>query len=431
VKIIQQRCKIKKGDIQTIPYRPYQIRSLNNNFVISDAEDTLPEHINPEPSNVIIKVFHDPKIFHSFFPLLFNNDYMDILEDDGILFLGLPNHDIMNIYSIAQLKNHGWIIRNMIIIPQGDDWIPIFMLVKDIKSVRYKFNLDKIRISHQFDDTVNWKDVDFVGYRVEKSQALFKNSATGLIGKVISRYSNGLPQWVVIKWDSGEYSVEEVINGFGDRNPIKMFCPVCETKLKEYYHYKKEIFCPSCSLPLWEDTRSIPILLETRSYVKPEYIHEEITIQEKTTKKDYEGKFKDVDRKKIGQSPGARASIEEQFFTVKRYYNVKQSMISDYLNLHRTGKNLTKNALTSLFPTGYKHTVGHWLRKDMGGSLPKYEDLLKLDEILHLDQSYISYISRTGLKLQTVLADAKGKNPGDFLDLPLPKVVNMLKRVGE
>ena len=430
VKIIQQRCKITKELIQKIPYSPYQIRSLSNNFVISRAEDDHCE-FSPESNNVIIKVFQDPENFQTILPLLFNNDFNDNLEDDGILFLGLPNHDINDIFLITQLNNHGWIIRNMIVIPQGYDWIPIFMLVKDIKSVRYKFNLDNIRISHQFDNTVNWNDVDFVGYRVEKSQALFKNSDTGLIGKIISRHSNGLPHWVVIKWDSREYSVEEVINGFGGSDPIKMLCPACETKLKKYHHYKREIFCLSCSLPLWKDIKSIPILLETKPAVKPEYINEELVIQKKNTKKDYEGKFKNIDKKNIGQSPGARASIEEQFFTVKRYYNVKQSMISDYLNLHRIDKNLTKNALTSLFPTGYKHTVGHWLRKDMGGSLPKYEDLVTLNEILHLDQSYINYISRIGLKLQTVLADAKGKNPGDFLDLSLPKVIDMLKRVGE
>ena len=106
-------------------------------------------------------------------------------------------------------------------------------------------------------------------------------------------------------------------------------------------------------------------------------------------------------------------------------------MISDYLNLLRNKNSFTKNALTKKFPVGYKHTVGHWLRKDMGGSLPKYEDLLKLHELLYLDQSYINYISRTGLKLQTVLSDTKGKNPGDFLDLSLPKIIDMLKRVGE
>ena len=210
-----------------------------------------------------------------------------------------------------------------------------------------------------------------------------------------------------------------------------MFCPACETELEKYHHYNKLLSCPSCSLQLWKDIKSIPKLLETNTLVKPEYQHEEIEISEKKTKKDYSGKFKDVDKINIGQSPGARVSVEEQFFSVQRYYNVKQSMISDYFNLYRTKIGLTKNNLTKKYPPDYRHTVGHWLRKDMGGSLPKYEDLLKLNEFLSLDQSYINYISRTGLKLQTVVADVKGKNPGDFMDLPVSKVLKMLKRVGE
>ena len=377
------------------------------------------------------EAFKELKELHSFLPLLFNNTLPDILDDDGIFFLGLPNHDIEDIFSIVQLSDHGWIIRNMIVVPQGNDWIPIFMMVKDIKSIRYKFNLDNIRVNHQYENIVNWNVMDFIGYRVEKSQALFKKPDTGLIGKILSYHPNGLPHWVVVKWKSGKHSVEEIITSSKGENAIQMFCPECKTKLKNYHHYKKSISCPSCLLQLWRDVRSIPKLLETNPPVKPEYQHEEITILQKKTKKDYNGKFKYVDRINIGQSPGARVSVYEQFFTTKRYYKIKQSMISDYLNLHRIKNGLTKNALTNRFPPEYKHTVGHWIRKDMGGSLPKYEDLMTLNEYLHLDQSYINCISRIGLKLQTVIADVKGKNPGDFLDFPLPKVINMLKRVRE
>jgi len=431
IKIIRKRCKIKKQNIQRISIELYHTRPLINNFKIPNKEEKILENIDIESKNVIIKIFKELKELHSFLPLLFNNTLPDILDDDGIFFLGLPNHDIEDIFSIVQLSDHGWIIRNMIVVPQGNDWIPIFMMVKDIKSIRYKFNLDNIRVNHQYENIVNWNVMDFIGYRVEKSQALFKKPDTGLIGKILSYHPNGLPHWVVVKWKSGKHSVEEIITSSKGENAIQMFCPECKTKLKNYHHYKKSISCPSCLLQLWRDVRSIPKLLETNPPVKPEYQHEEITILQKKTKKDYNGKFKYVDRINIGQSPGARVSVYEQFFTTKRYYKIKQSMISDYLNLHRIKNGLTKNALTNRFPPEYKHTVGHWIRKDMGGSLPKYEDLMTLNEYLHLDQSYINCISRIGLKLQTVIADVKGKNPGDFLDFPLPKVINMLKRVRE
>ena len=85
-------------------------------------------------------------------------------------------------------------------------WIPIFMLVKDIKSVRYRFNLDNIRIEHKTDTSCNWHKIDFTGYRVEKPQTIFKKADKGLIAKVLSRFSNGLPQWLVVQWGSGDYS---------------------------------------------------------------------------------------------------------------------------------------------------------------------------------------------------------------------------------
>ena len=427
VRIIKQRCQIKK--IKKIPFQSYQTRSLDDSFIVPLVEAV--EDSNTKTEAVIIKVFESSKEFHSFYPLLLNKTLANSLDDDGILFLGLPNHDIKDIYSIAQLNHHGWIIRNMIVVSQGNDWIPIFMLVKDIKFVRYRFNLDSIRISHQYEESNNWEGVDFIGYRVEKSQILHKNSDSGLIGKIISRHPNGLPHWIVVKWKTGGHSVEEVMNGSERINAFKMYCPACKTELEEFYHYKKKISCSACSQFLWEDTSSIPIFSEINLCNKPEYVHEELKIKEKNTRKDYEGKFKGVERKNIGQSPGARESVEEQYFTTKRYYKVKQSMIADYLNLHRIKKGFTKNTLTKKFPKEYKHTVGHWLRKDMGGSLPKYEDLMKLNELLQLDQSYINYISRTGLKLQTVLKDMKGKNPGDFLDLHLSEVIDMLKQVGE
>ncbi len=429
VKIIKKRCKIKTKFIEKIPFKSYKTQSLSKRPPFLAKEKKNLKNFNIEPNNVIIRIFEEPEEFRSFIPLLYDDSLIEALDDDGICFLGLPNHEIKDIFDIARLNN--WIIRNMIVIPQGNDWIPIFMLVKDIKSVRYKFNLDSIRIDHQFEISENWNEVDFVGYRVERSQSLYKNPEKGLIGKILSNYPNGLPHWIVVKWKSGEYSLEEVITDSGKHKFIKMVCPECETELTNYHHYKNIISCPSCSIQLWRDVKSIPNLLETNTRVTPEYKHKEFDVIEKNTKKDYNGKFIDVERINIGQSPGARVSVEEQFFSIKRYYNVKQSMISDYLNLHRIKKGLTKKELTDKYPHEYKHTVGHWLRKDMGGSLPKFEDLMKLNELLNLDQTYINYISRTGLKLQTVIADTKGKNPGDFLDMPISDVIDMLKRVGD
>lgn len=368
--------------------------------------------------------------FKLFSPLLFDGSLDKILNDDGICFIGLPDHKIERIFNIIQTNNHGWIIRNVLIVPQGNDWIPIFMLVKDIKSVRYKFNLDKIRISHRFKSVEKWDELNFVGYKVEKSNSLFKSTDLGLIAKILSHYPNSLPHWVVVKWNSGNYTLEEVLDRSSEKR-IKMICPMCMKELGKFPCYNQPISCPSCSEQLWTEVKTIPILSEVNPYAAPDYNHEELDITEKKALKTYSGKFKDSERINLGQSPGARASVEEQYFAVQRYYNVNQSMISDYLNLNRKKKGLSKVELTKKYPPEYKHTVGHWLRKDMGGSLPKFEDLMKLDTLLELDKEYLKYISRTGLKLQTVIADAKGKNPGDFLDIPLEKVIKMFRKLGE
>lgn len=430
IKIMKARCNIPKKNIRKISYQNFRVRALPEALKISPDNTKTLEDFDIKPSNVIIKIFTDTEEFRSFSPALFDNSLSTILDDNGIFFLGLPNHNIDDIFLLTQLNQNGWIIRNVLITVQDNDWIPIFMMVKDIKSVRYKFNLDAIRKTHRYDLPKKWNMVDFVGYKVEKSQAFYKNSNTGLIAKILTTYSDGFPHWIVVKWISGKYSIEEVINSNSKRQ-IKMYCPKCSTKLSDYHHYKNEIRCPVCSLRLWKGIESIPVLTSVSPRVEPEYHHKEIEVTSKETKKEYEGKFKGVKRINIGQSPGARASINEQYFSVQRYYNVKQSMVCDYLNLHRKKNRLSKNKLTKIFPPEYVHTVGHWLRKDMGGSLPKHEDLMTLKELLHLDDSYIDYISRVGLKLQIVQAEAKGKNPGDFFDLPLTNVVNMLRKLGD
>ncbi|MHA2224319.1 MAG: DNA-methyltransferase [Candidatus Hodarchaeales archaeon] len=430
VRIIKERCNIKSENIQKLPFKSFTSRINLSNFQIPINNGILPQDFDIQPSKVIIKLFGSSKEFITFIPLLFDGSLDKILIDDGICFIGLPDHNIERFFNVIQANNHGWIIRNVLIVPQGNDWIPIFMLVKDIKSVRYKFNLDTIRITHRFKNVKKWTELDFVGFKVEKSNSIFKVPDLGLIAKILSYYPNSFPHWVVVKWDSKNYTLEEVLDGSLEKR-IKMNCPMCTKVLGVYYQYNQPTSCPSCSEQLWTKVNTIPMLSEVNSQTAPDYNHEEIDITEKQLLKTYSGKFKDSARINLGQSPGARVSVEEQYFAVQRYYDVNQSMISDFINLNRKKKGLSKTELTKKYPPEYKHTVGHWLRKDMGGSLPKYEDLMKLDTILELDKEYLNYISRTGLKLQTVIADVKGKNPGDFLDIPLEKVIRMFRKLGE
>ena len=67
----------------------------------------------------------------------------------------------------------------------------------------------------------------------------------------------------------------------------------------------------------------------------------------------------------------------------------------------------------------------------MGGSLPKYEDLVVLIDILDLDQDFVNFVNYTGIKLQTVLNNNKGKNPGDFIMMEKNELIKMFKKLVE
>ncbi|MCF2140045.1 MAG: site-specific DNA-methyltransferase [Candidatus Lokiarchaeota archaeon] len=429
VSIMMKRCNIKNENIIGTDYIPYEKRKIIDKISVSSNNITY-DDINPK--SIIIKHLKTQEEFNEFIPNLFNNDYSDNLDDDGLLFIILPDHDIEKVYSISKAKR--WIIRNMLVIPTKDkkDWVPIFFLVKDTKMVRYQFQIDNIRINHLHKIEENWRKVNFLGYKVIKSQSITKNPQNGIIIKVIGKYSNGLPKWVVVKWEDSSNSIEEIINPSKKAPEIIFFCPYCNKQLIKYHLSRKKIICSKCNNLLWRkgDIFSIPKLKLEQNKKPPIIISEkEMKIVEKQTKRDYNGKFKDVERINMGQSPGARASVSEQYFSMQRYYKVKQSMFCDYLNIHRENMGLSKNELTNLFPPEYKHTVGHWLRKDMGGSLPKIEDLLTLQKILHLDDVYVQFVNRFGLKLQTVMANSNGKNPGDYLEMNIPDLKEMFEKL--
>ncbi|MHC1591831.1 MAG: DNA methyltransferase, partial [Candidatus Helarchaeales archaeon] len=428
IKIIQERCNIPKKNIFKVNFKKYQIHPLKNDFKSDGTVSNATPVFDFESNHVLIKILKTSKEYQDFIPLLFDQNFHDKLEDEIVMFVGLPDHDIKKILEISNTKS--WIPRNILIVPKDHDWIPILMLVKNVKSIKYRFNIDAIRVGHKTEILENWSQVDFEGYKVLRTRSFFKTSKKGVIIKVISKKSNGLPHWVVVKWQDNEITLEEVINYPLEERFVKFYCPECQKELSHYYHAQNEVTCENCGLKLWQDLNGIPnISLNPRNPPEINLKKIKMNVKEKSTRKKYDGKFKNMDRINLGQSPGARASVFEQYFSVQRYYDVNQGLACDYFNLHRKKKRMTKKNLTERFPPSYKHTVGHWLRKDMGGSIPKVEDLLKLQEILDLDDSYVFYMSRMGLKLQTVLVNSKGKNPGDFLDMSLPEAVEMLKKL--
>jgi hypothetical protein len=429
VEIIKERCGLKQSNVTKIP-EMHQLK-IGRSKNLSRPERKMMDVWSGEKTttNLMIKLTETTKDVDKILGKIYSTEIYEILADDGIFFFGLPNNDIEYLHQISLLPSYKWIIRNMIVVPFGEGWYPIFLLVKDIKSARYKFDLDKLRIQHKSANSMKFDQYDFIGYPVSRSTSHHKLAQEGWVVKILGKSTDGFPKWVLVKWDDDRVTLEEVVDK--QVTDVEFLCPSCNTYLAVPYHYRDTISCTCCKVELWRSTETIPILKEKSPRQQPDQIPVlDSNYQPYKKLKEYKGKFKGVKKINKGQSPGARSSTNADFFTIKRYYDVDQAMISDYLNLNRIKQQLTKKALTDLFPPAYKHTVGHWLRKDMGGSLPKVEDLDKLSSILDLDQNYVNYIQRMGLKLQMVLPDTRGKNPGDFWELSKTEILEVLAQLG-
>lgn len=132
----------------------------------------------------------------------------------------------------------------------------------------------------------------------------------------------------------------------------------------------------------------------------------------------YNGKF-NGNEKNVGASPGARMSISEERYTIKRKIELPQEVVVDYLKQWREKKGITIKQIDELLR--YSHTAGHWFRKDAGGSLPSPEDWIKLKRILGFDDKYDKEMTETVKVLQVVQNHPKGKNPGDFWSINTAK----------
>ncbi|MHA1386750.1 MAG: DNA-methyltransferase, partial [Candidatus Helarchaeota archaeon] len=202
VKIIKDRCNLGNEDIQEIEEHEYSYKlisfeEIKTKLKVKNKFDFIFDY---HSESMIIYFIKNNSDYNEFFPALFDEEFIDSLNDDGVLFIGLPDHDIKKIFEISLATK--WIIRNMIVIPKAEknDWIPLFMLVKDTKMVRYKFDIDIIRQKQGVQVYEDWNNIDFKGYEVRRAANYFKKADEGLIVKILSKKENGLPHWVVVKW---------------------------------------------------------------------------------------------------------------------------------------------------------------------------------------------------------------------------------------
>ncbi len=348
-------------------------------FYSSDKSDIFIDDIN---------IFEDKENFYRALNKLLTDDFKNYHDWSRPIFIGLKYIDIESIFDISLLNQNGWIVRNKIVVETSNSWYPLFMLVHDNKKVRYKFNYKRLNLSHRTNTIRSYDKKSFIGMTVKDSLTK-TNPRSGKILDVIKYEKNNLPLEVVVLWSDKLYTKEFIIN---DEEVINNNLLIKNTGGKIVVKEKQPI--------------------ETNKVLNSEYrVNKENTY---FLLKEYRGKYLSLDRINWGASPGARSSVEQEFFSVRRLYNVNQPLVCDYLNQKRLEKNLTKNSFTELFPGHYKHTVNHWLRKDFGGSVPVPDDWELIKSYLDIDEWMTNYVCKTALKLQTV-GTSKYKTPEDFM----------------
>lgn len=81
----------------------------------------------------------------------------------------------------------------------------------------------------------------------------------------------------------------------------------------------------------------------------------------------------------------ASTKVQDTFFG--RKYDVNQAEICDYLRYWRDKSEWSTKKIDEHF--GYKHTAGHWFRKDnKSGSIPKPSDWWELKKLLNFDDKF-------------------------------------------
>lgn len=139
----------------------------------------------------------------------------------------------------------------------------------------------------------------------------------------------------------------------------------------------------------------------------------------------YNGKFKNTNKINLGASPGARLSVNGEFYSRQRKHKIDNNLELEIINFikdKRQEKKISSKKIDKLF--GYKDTAGHWFRTDRGGRcLPKPEDWLKLKKILEIkEHKYDKIMTEEHYVLQTVKPHRFGKNPGDVWDFATGKL---------
>ena len=418
VNIIKDRAKIKTViSIKDLSYKWQPVKEME-----------LPEYVNSIPiledKHGEVYIAQDQKEFLSALKGATLEEFKKFHREDALYFLGVKKWNLDSLYYAHAIYQYGYILRNMLIISNGNSWYPVFMFAQDSTKVAYKFYLDRVRIKPNTEEKREWLEEEFIGMKV--SDISGKESIEGYIVKILEKYDDGFPKAVVVQWD-GKASIEFIIHPKKDEflmEGVKFLCPKCHSELTEPYDPIGDNTCPYCGRKLWINLETIPIIHEPQeiSKIAKELENNEYFIGQILDIKDFKrkkgsssSKFSSLERINWGASPGARKLMLGEYFTKMRLYRIDQPLVAQYLTLLRKSKGMTIQDVINRLPKEYYHTVGHWFRKDFGGSIPIPRDVELIKSIFDVQDGLLKILKRTALKFQTVKASIKGKNPGDYI----------------
>jgi len=124
----------------------------------------------------------------------------------------------------------------------------------------------------------------------------------------------------------------------------------------------------------------------------------------------------------------ASTNVHDKFWS--RKYSVKQEVICDYLKKYRKKSGISTKKIDDIF--GYRHTAGHWFRKDNNsGSIPKPEDWKRLKKILKLCDKYdkqVMTLEQKNIIFEQSLRITNWNRPSDTITASQPEIHKNKKR---
>lgn len=416
--IIKQRTGIKTVEkIDSIDYKWKAVAE-------SSLNDFDPLLINNDNRGEVV-IFEDSEKFQSALKGISEDSFKSYHREDALYFFGVKKWNLDDLYYIHKIYDSGYVLRNMIVASNGYNWYPIFMFASNSTRVAYKFYLDRIRIKPKTVEKRDWSKDSFIDTKVRDISG--KKSKDGRIIDILSYYDDKFPKTVAVQWN-GYGSIEFVLHPEEDEflmESLSLICPNCKKLLEDPYDPMSDNKCGNCGILLFTEKNNLPIMkepkdladsikeLESEDYIVGQVINFE---EFEESKKQTSSKFADLDRINWGASPGARKVMLGEYFTKMRLYRIDQPTIAQYLTVFREFENLKISEIVNILPKGYHHTVGHWFRKDFGGSIPIPEDVEKIKPLLKIEGPVLKVLERTALKFQTVKSSIKGRNPGDFIE---------------